>query len=172
MSLVTIRSGVHVGDRDDTAEFVTWFGATPVVRFSPITLELADHKSLIGIEGRLGDRQPVTLQFRGAGMAAGYDQLQALSCKRLLGGQPKTTLSGFRDAGTGKDEGELVQLEMRLYQDAAVRNEWGVLTQVRNTVRAGSWEVTGIFHPCDALFWIGTTNWFLSPPAYTALGGV
>ena len=169
MSTVTFASGVHVGTRDDNAAFIDWFAAETTTQFSTVTLALSSVQVLTSVEGRAGDREPVALRFEGGGLPAAYDSLKAIDCRDVIGGAPRTTLSGFKDAMARS--GYLVQMTLRLYGDAADRTEWGILTNVRNSVAGGErgWSVSAIFQPCDALGWVGTTNWYLTPESYAEL---
>jgi hypothetical protein len=167
MSTVTFTSGVHVGVRDDSIDFIDWFEATPTVQFATVTLALASVQVLTNVEGRAGDREPVLLRFEGGGLPASYNSLKAIDVRELQG-DVKTTLSGWRDAVARS--GLMVEMSLRLYGDSEARTEWGILTQVRNTIAGGErgWGVTAVFIPCDALCWVGTSNWFMSPVAYAS----
>ena len=169
MSTVTFSSGVHVGTRDDSTAFISWFAASPTTQFSTVTLALSDVQVLTSVEGRAGDREAVALRFAGGGLPAAYNALKAIDARSVLGGEPRTTLSDFRDAVARS--GYLTLMTLRLYGDDAARTEWGIVTNVRNTVSGGErgWGVSAVFQPCDALSWVGTTNWFLTPAQYALL---
>jgi hypothetical protein len=168
VSSVTISSGVHVGERDDTLPRMEWFDPYPVEQFTAFTLALADVQVLTSVEGRPGDREPLLMRFQGRGMSTSYDLLKAVDVRELLNGEPRTAMSGFKDAMARS--GRLVKISMRIWRDAYERSEWGVLTQVRNQIGGGegSWGVSAIFMPCDALGLINTTTWYMSPAAYVA----
>ena len=171
MSTVTFSSGVHAGVRSDSTDFITWFDETPTTQFAPVTLQLSDVQVLTSVEGRAGDREPVLLRFEGGGLPTAYNALKAIDAREVLNGAPKTNLSGFRDAEALS--GYLLKMSLQLFGDSAAREEWGILTGVRNTIAGGArgWSVTAVFQPCDALAWRGTTNWFLSPTAYAGQSG-
>lgn len=169
MSIVTFASGVHVGARDDAQPFIDWFATTPTTQFSTFSLALASAQVLTAVEGRAGDREQLLLRFQGRGMATGYDSLKAISARGPLGDRPLVGLSGFLDWMAR--EAYLTQITLRLVGDIS-RTEWGVLSNVRNSVGPGSaWSVQAVFNPCDALGWVGTTNWFLTPTVYADLAG-
>jgi hypothetical protein len=167
MSTVTFSSGVHTGYPIPFEDFIAWFDPAVTVQFSPVTLALASVQVLTNVEGRAGDREPVLLRFEGGGLPAAYNALKAIDVRDLQG-EVKTTLSGWRDAVARS--GFLVEMSLQLYGDTVARTEWGILTQVRNTVAGGErgWGVTAVFIPCDALNWLGTGNWFMSPTAYAS----
>lgn len=168
MSSVTFSSGVHVGTRNDAAAFITWFAASPTTEFSPVTLALSGVQVLTSAEGRVGDSEPVLLRFEGSGLTSAYDALKAIDSRDVVGGAPRTTLGGFKDAVARS--GRLMQISLRLYGDSAARTEWGILSGVRNSVAGGErgWSVSAVWQPCDALGLIAGA-WYLSPTAYAEL---
>ena len=173
MSTVTFTSGIHVGQRPEGApgNFIDWFAATTTAQFSTFSLQVSGVQVLTSVQGRVGDRDPVLLRFGGGGLPSAYNSLSAVAARGVLNGAPRVNISDFRDAAIRS--GFLVNISMQLEGDAEPRPDWGILTNVQNSVAGGQrgWSVEAIFHPCDAAFWIGTRNWFLTPTAYASLAG-
>ena len=166
---VTFSSGVHIGARGAGSINQAWFSASPTTQFTTFTLTLAAVQALTSIEGRPGDREPVLLRFQGGGLPAGYDALKAVDARELLNGGSRTTLTGALDAVALS--GFLLNMSLELEGDTDPRSEWGVLTQVRNTVQGGmrGWSVSAVFVPC-AVFWhTGTESAYVDPITYAAL---
>lgn len=171
MSTVTFESGVHLGTRNDAADFIDWFDASPTTQFSPITVAVSSVQVLTSVEGRLGDGDPVLVQFGGGGLPSAYDALSAVAARGVLNGAPRKTLSGFRDAVI--QSGFLLKMSMRLEWDSDARSEWGILTNLRNTVQGGQrgWRLSAVFHPCCAVAYTGLGSWVLNPVCFAELGG-
>lgn len=168
--VVTISSGVHVGTRVRGERMNQgWFAASPSTLFSPIELDLADVQGLESIVNTPEYPAPVSLRFAGSGMRDALPLLRSVEARGLLNGQPFTTLSGWRDAGA--QTGQLVNLALFLYKDATARSGFGVLSDVQATVEFGqrNWSITARFWPCDALFFVGTNSWLVTPAAYALL---
>jgi hypothetical protein len=174
VSTLTISSGVHVGTRNDATAFITWFAASPTTQFSPFTITSAA-RSGVGVGGQavlghagITDR-PVVFEFQRRTRDVLNDSLAAVVAKDLLNGQPKTTLSGWRDAIARS--GFLVNVawsERRNAGGSTAFSVWGVLVVEDASVRGFTESMRLVLHPCDALCWLGTGKWFMSPLAYAA----
>jgi hypothetical protein len=167
--VVTFTSGVHVGTRGAGAINQGWFGETPTTQFATFSLSLSDVQALTSVEGRAGDKEPVLLRFQGGGLPAAYEKLKAVDARDLLNGTGRTTLSGAMDAVARS--GFLLEMALELEGDTAPRTEWGVLSQVRNSVAGGmrGWSVSAVFVPCAVFSWTGTENVFVDPITYATL---
>jgi hypothetical protein len=174
MATLTISSGVHVGTRDDASDFIDWFAATTTTRFSTFTLSSAG-ATKTGPQAITGHADlsgaPIEFQIERRARDVLTDSLAAVVIEDLVGGRPRTTLSGFKDAMARS--GELVKVawsERRNDGGAAESFEvWGVLVVANATVRGLNESLSLVLWPCDALGWVGTTNWFLTPDKYTEL---
>ena len=174
---ITISSGVHVGTRDDNAAFVDWFAASPTTRFTTVTLQGVARwaggrtgGSIITGHAGLGG-QPVTFEFERLTRDVLTDSLAAVVTEDLINGRPRTTLSGFKDAMARG--GELVKVAWTERRNDGSTPEsfevWGVLVVADATVRGTRESLRVVLWPCDALGWVGTTNWFLTPDKYAEL---
>ena len=178
MSTVTISSGVHVGQRPegDPGDFIDWFAATTTAQFSTFTFSastapktsaqrISGHASLTGAPIEFGvDRRARNIIT---------DHLASIAAQELLGGRPRATLSGFRDAAIRS--GFLVNAAWSERDNsggsARAFNVWGVIVVNDATVSGLNERLSVTLWPCDAAFWIGTRNWFLTPTAYASLSG-
>lgn len=168
--VVTISSGVHVGTRVRGERMNQgWFGASPSTLFTSIELDLADVQGLESIVNTPEYDAPVSLRFAGSGLRDALPLLRGVEARGLLNGQPFTGLSGWRDALA--KSGQLVNLSLYLYKDTTARSGFGVLTDVQANVEFGArnWSVTARFWPCDALNYVGTLSWFVTPAGYALL---
>jgi hypothetical protein len=91
--------------------------------------------------------------------------------KGMLNGRPFTTLSGWRDAGVRA--GVLAKFAWTERRNTGAGDGsfevWGV-AQVTDATVAGTRESLRILvWPCHALFFIGTTNWWVTPDGYALL---
>ena len=177
MATVTISSGVHVGTRYDNAAFIDWFAASPTTQFSSFSFtsagsvpsartgpqQISGHASLTDL--------PIEFSVERRARDVLTDSLAAVAVKDLLNGRPRTTLSGFKDAmarsgylvKVGWSERDNVSGSTNAYE------VWGVLQVPDATVRGARESLRLVLWPCDALGWIGTTSWFLTPTEYAAL---
>ena len=178
MSIVTISSGVHVGQRPegDPGDFIDWFDAAPTTQFSTFSLtsaaavktgpqRISGHALLKG--------EPIEFGVDRRARDVLTTSLANVAAEALLGGRPRTTLSGFRDAAIRS--GFLANVAWSERNNAGGSatpfNVWGVITVPDATVQGTSERLSFTVWPCDAVFWIGTRNWFLTPTAYASLSG-
>jgi hypothetical protein len=169
VSTIVISSGVHVGAKGAGSISQDWFSGTPTEQFSDITLQLVSSQFLISAEGRLGDRDPVLLNFQGRGLASTYDTLKTIETIDVMNGRPRATLSGFLDVVAFR--GFLVNVQAQLWADSQSRNAWGILTQVRNQVGDRGWTVQAVFMPCGLLWRRDISAVYVDPATYDTLDG-
>jgi hypothetical protein len=148
-----------------------WFDSTPTTRFSSFTLSSANTvktgpQAITGHASLKGN--PIEFQVDRRARDVVTDSLAAVVVEDLENGRPRTTLSGFRDAAARS--GELVNVawsERR--NDGGTAESFsvcGVLVIADASVRGLTESLRLVLWPCDALAWMGTTNWFLCPGAY------
>ena len=178
---LTISSGVHVGQRPegDPGDFIDWFDAAPTTQFSQFSITAVPRRpggatGGQGIRGHAGLRgEPIAFEFERLTRDVLRTNLAEINAEALLGGAPRATLSGFRDAAIRS--GYLAEFTWRERNNAtgALTDEfsvWGVCVVQDSTVRGLEEFMRVLVFPCDAAFWIGTRNWFLTPDAYASLG--
>jgi hypothetical protein len=174
MATLTISSGVHVGTRDDTTDWDTWFAEATTTQFSTFTLSSANtvrtgpqgitgHASLVG--------GPIIFQIDRRARDVLTDSLASVAVEDLLNGRPRTTLSGFRDAVARSGYlAKFAWTERRNDGGTAESFEvWGVGVVTDASVRGLTESLQLTVWPCDLLWWTGTANCFLTPDAYADL---
>jgi len=174
MATLTISSGVHVGTRDDSTAWTTWFAATTTTQFSTFTLSstnavktgpqtISGHADLKG--------NPITFNIERRARDVVTDSLAAVQVEDLLNARPRTTLSGFRDAVARS--GYLANFAWTERRNDGGTAEsfsvWGVVQVTDASVRGLSESLQLTVWPCDLLWWAGTTSCFLTPAAYADL---
>jgi len=179
MATLTISSGVHVGVRDDSAEWTTWFAASTTTQFATFTLSSASGtvslrtgpQAITGHAGLVGG--PVIFQVDRRARDVITDSLSSVAVEDLLNGRPRTTLSGFRDAVARSGFlAKFAWTERRNDGGTAESFEvWGVGVVTDASVRGLTESLQLTVWPCDLLWWTGTNACFLSPTAYALLVG-
>jgi hypothetical protein len=177
MATLTISSGVHVGTRDDSTDWTTWFEASPTTQFETFTLAstsatvsrrtgpqaITGHADLVG--------GPVIFQVDRRARDVITDSLAAVAVEDLLNGRPRTTLSGFRDAVARSGYLANVAWSERRNDGGTAESfsVWGVIQVTDASVRGLTESLQLTVWPCDLLWWTGTTSCYLSPAAYADL---
>jgi len=174
MAEVTFSSGVHVGVRDDSTEWETWFAEATTTQFATFKLSSAEtvRTGPQGITGHAGLRGgPVIFQVDRRARDTLSASLVGIAAEDLLNGRPRTTLSGFRDAVARS--GFLAKVAWAERKNAGGTPEsfevWGVVQVTDASVRGLTESLQLTVWPCDLLWWAGTTSCFLSPTAYAEL---
>ena len=172
---LTISSGVHVGTRNDAASFITWFAASPTTQFSQFTVTAVPKRVggqtggqiIVGHAGLKG--QPIAFEFNRLTRDVLTDSLAAVQVEDLLG--VRTGLSGWKDAVARSGFLANVAWNERDNSTGGLTafSVWGVLQVVDASVRGSAESMRVVLFPCDALSWIGTGSWFLTPTKYASL---
>jgi hypothetical protein len=174
MAVLTFSSGVHVGTRDDTTEWETWFAASPTTQFASFSLTSAGAvvRARTGPQAITGHADlvggPVIFQVDRRARDVLTDALAVVAVEDLLNGRPRTNLSGFRDAVARSGFLAKVAWTERRNSGGAAESfsVWGVVQITDASVRGVTESLQVTVWPCDLLWWAGTTTCFLTPDAY------
>jgi hypothetical protein len=175
MSVVTFSSGVHAGTRGAGSMSAGWFGSAPSTQFATFSLTSASAprtgpQSLSG-HANLKDA-PIEFQVERNARDTLTDKLSLIAVQEMLNGRPRATLSGWRDAGVRSGALAKVVWSERVNASGTASSPfevWGVVQVVDASVRGTRETLRFLVWPCDALFFIGTTNWWVTPSAYALL---
>jgi hypothetical protein len=175
MSVVTFSSGVHAGARAAGSMTSAWFSATPTTQFATFSLTSASapRTGPQGVSGHANLKDaPVEFQVERNARDTLTNNLSLIAVQDMLNGRPRTTLSGWRDAGARSGFLAKVAWSERVNATGALSTPfevWGVVQVVDASVRGTRENLRVLVWPCDALFFIGTTNWWVTPSAYATL---
>ena len=176
MSTVTISSGVHLGTRDDSEDFIDWFDASPTSQFSTFSFSATAtvKSSAQRISGHAGLRgAPIEFGVERRARDVVSAHLVNVAAEGLLNGRPRTTLSGFRDAVMRS--GFLCKVAWSERNNAGGANQafevWGVIVVNDATVQGLNERLSFTVWPCCAVAYTGLGSWVLNPECFAELGG-
>ena len=172
MGVITISSNVHVGTRVRGVQMHQgWFAASPASLFTSFSFTGSTAAQGVSGHADLTD-SPVEFSIQRRVRDVLTASLADVAAQGLLNGRPFKTLSGWRDAGA--QAGQLVRVQWSERDNAtqtaiSAFDVYGVLTVTEASVRGINENLSFVLWPCDALFYVGTNSWFVTPAGYALL---